>query len=120
MPTECSATLFEFAPVEGRRVVAAFDGGAITTNAGALLLGATDRAINLISRFAACFRDARSAERIEHKVATLVGQRISASRSGMRTSSIMTSSATTRCWRSSPASLRPGAPTARPWPERAP
>ena len=76
MPTECSATLFEFAPVEGRRVVAAFDGGAITSNAGALLLGATDRAINLISRFAACFRDARSAERIEHKVATLVGQRI--------------------------------------------
>jgi len=76
MLTECSATLFEFAPVEGRRVVAAFDGGAITSNAGALLLGATDRAINLISRFAACFRDARSAERIEHKVATLVGQRI--------------------------------------------
>ena len=76
MPTECSATLFEFAPVEGRRVVAAFDGGAITSNAGALLLGATDRAINLISRFAACFRDARSAERIEHEVATLVGQRI--------------------------------------------
>ena len=76
MPTECSATLFEFAPVEGRRVVAAFDGGAITSNAGALLLGATDRAINLISRFAACFRDARSAARIEHEVATLVGQRI--------------------------------------------
>ena len=76
MPTECSATLFEFAPVEGHRVVAAFDGGAITSNAGALLLGATDRAINLISRFAACFRDARSAERIEHEVATLVGQRI--------------------------------------------
>ena len=45
MRTECSPALFEFAPVEGRRVVAAFDGGAITSNAGALLLGATDRAI---------------------------------------------------------------------------
>ena len=55
MPTECSATLFEFAPVEGRRVVAAFDGGAITSDAGALLLGATDRAIGLVERFAACF-----------------------------------------------------------------
>ena len=76
MPTECSATLFEFAPVDGRRVVAAFDGGAITSNAGALLLGATDRAIGLVARFAACFRDARSAERIEHEVATLVGQRV--------------------------------------------
>ena len=45
MPTECSADLFGFAPVEGREVVAAFDGGAITSDAGALLLGATDRAI---------------------------------------------------------------------------
>src|SRR5271165_3686087 len=37
MPTECSATLFEFPPLEGRQVVASFDGGAITTDAGALL-----------------------------------------------------------------------------------
>lgn len=76
MPTECSPALFDFAPVEGRRVVAAFDGGAITSNAGALLLGATDRAINLVSRFAACFRDARLPERVEHDIATLVGQRV--------------------------------------------
>jgi hypothetical protein len=40
MPTECSADLFGFAPVEGREVVGAFDGGAITSDAGALLLGA--------------------------------------------------------------------------------
>src|ERR1700704_390492 len=39
MPTECSADLFEFAPVEGREVVAGFDGGAISSDAGALLLG---------------------------------------------------------------------------------
>jgi hypothetical protein len=76
MPTECSPALFDFAPVEGRRVVAGFDGGAITSNAGALLLGATDRAITLVSRFAACFRDARMPERIEHDITTLVGQRI--------------------------------------------
>jgi hypothetical protein len=59
MPTECSPALFEFAPVETRRVVAGFDGGAITSNA--LLLGATDRAIGLVRRFAACFRDVRAA-----------------------------------------------------------
>jgi Transposase DDE domain group 1 len=76
MPTECSPALFEFAPVETRRVVAAFGGGAITSNAGALLLGATDRAIGLVRRFAACFRDARAPERIEREVATLVGQRV--------------------------------------------
>src|ERR671916_475824 len=76
MPTECSPALFEFAPAETRRVVAAFDGGAITSNAGALLLGATDRALGLVRGFAACFRDARAPERIEHEVATLVGQRV--------------------------------------------
>jgi len=43
MPTEYFPTLFEFAPAEGRRVVAAFDGGAITSDAGALLLGEVDR-----------------------------------------------------------------------------
>ncbi len=76
MPTECSPTLFEFAPVEGRTVMAGFDGGALTSDAGALLLGATDRAVGLVGRFATCFRDARASERIEHEVATLVGQRV--------------------------------------------
>src|SRR3712207_2282661 len=76
MPTDCSPALFELARVGGRAVVAGFDGGAITSNAGALLLGATDRAIGLVRRFAACFRDARAPERIEHEVATLVGQRV--------------------------------------------
>ena len=74
MPTECSLSLFDFAPVEGRAVVAGFDGGAITSNAGALLLGATDRAICPVRRFASCCRDARAPERVEHEVATLVGQ----------------------------------------------
>ena len=76
MPTECSADLFGFAPVEGREVVAAFDGGAITSDAGALLLGATDRAIRLTERFAACFHDVRRQDLIEHEVVTLVGQRV--------------------------------------------
>jgi hypothetical protein len=34
MQTECSADLFGFVPVEGRKVVAAFDGGAMTSEAG--------------------------------------------------------------------------------------
>ena len=76
MPTQCSPDSFGFAPVEGRSVVAAFDGGKITSDAGALLLGAADRAIKLINRFAKCFRDARCQELIEHEVSTLVGQRV--------------------------------------------
>src|SRR5438132_6486069 len=76
MQTECSADLFGFAPVEGRRVVAAFDGGTMTSEAGAMLLGATDGQIRLIERFADCFTDHRLADLVEHTVSGLVGQRV--------------------------------------------
>src|ERR1700683_4298294 len=76
MPTDCNPALFEFPPVEGRPVVARCDCGAITSDAGALLLGQTDRAIRLTERFAACFADARAAELVEHQVETMVMQRV--------------------------------------------
>jgi hypothetical protein len=76
MQTECSADLFGFTAVDGRAVVAGFDGGKMTSDAGAMLLGATDRAIGLIERFAGCFKDHRAADLIEHTVPTLVGQRV--------------------------------------------
>ena len=76
MATECRQDSFDFGTVAGRAVVGAFDGGVISSDAGALLLGATDKAIGLIDRFAACFRDGRRPEYIEHTVETLVGQRV--------------------------------------------
>jgi hypothetical protein len=57
-------------------VVAGFDGGRMTSDAGAMLLGATDRAIGLIERFAGGFTDHRAAELVEHTVAGLVRQRV--------------------------------------------
>jgi hypothetical protein len=76
MPTECSPDLFDFGSVEGRRLVAAFDGGAVSSDAGALLLGASDKAIGLVGRLAGCFRDERQADLIEHGLATLIAQRV--------------------------------------------
>jgi hypothetical protein len=76
MQTECSADLFGFTPVEGRKVVAAFDGGQTTSDAGAMLLGATDKQIRMIERFAGCFTDYRVADLVEHTVPSLVGQRV--------------------------------------------
>src|SRR5512133_1708270 len=76
MPTQCNPKLFAFAPAEGRPVVASFDGGAITSDAGALLLGATDRVLGLTRRLAACFRDSRDPAYTEHAVETLVMQRV--------------------------------------------
>src|ERR1700728_2856618 len=76
MPTDCNPTLFGFPAVEGRAVVASFDGGAITSDAGALLLGQTDEALRLTERFAACFADTRTAELVEHQLETMVMQRV--------------------------------------------
>jgi hypothetical protein len=76
MQTECSADLFGFAPVEGRKVVAGFDGGTMTSEGGAMLLGATDGQIRLIERFAGCFTDYRDADLVVHQVPILVGQRV--------------------------------------------
>ncbi len=76
MPTECNRDLFGYEVVEGRQVVAAFDGGEVTSDAGALLLGATDRAIGLVTRFAACFDDGRVQAQVEHTVEAMVAQRV--------------------------------------------
>jgi hypothetical protein len=59
MPTQCNPNLLAFAPAERRPIVASLDRGAITSDAGALLLGATDRVLGLTCRLAACFKDSR-------------------------------------------------------------
>ena len=76
MPTECNPALFGFPRVESRAVVASFDGGRITSEAGALLLGATDRVIGLTRRLAGCFQDHRDPAFVEHSVETLLMQRV--------------------------------------------
>jgi Transposase DDE domain group 1 len=76
MPTECSRDLFGYEVVEGRQVVAAFDGGQVTSDAGALLLGAANRALGLVRRLARCFTDGRAPELVEHTVETMLMQRI--------------------------------------------
>jgi hypothetical protein len=76
MPTQCSRDLFGYEVVAGRQVVAAFDGGDNSSDAGGLLLGATDRAIGLVGRFAACFADGRAQAQVEHTIEAMVAQRV--------------------------------------------
>ena len=76
MPTQCSQEELDFGSCGGRKLVGAFDGGAITSNGGALLLGAADRSIRLTDRLAKCFRDLRLADGITHAIADLLRQRI--------------------------------------------
>jgi Transposase DDE domain group 1 len=85
MPTQCISDQCEFEGFGDRRVEAALtrsasayahDGGAVSSDAGALLLRETDRTIGLIDRLAACFRDGRAPSRVVHSLRTLIGQRI--------------------------------------------
>ena len=76
MLTQCKARSFAFQGCQGRKVAAAFDGGSITSNAGALLLRQADRSTGLFDRVAAGFTDHRDQRLVEHSVRTLVAQRI--------------------------------------------
>jgi len=76
MRTDCSQDSLDFGTVEGHRVVGTFDGGRITSHAGGLLLGASNRAIRLIERLARCFQDGRDPDALLHTVPALVGQRV--------------------------------------------
>lgn len=78
MPTHCISAQLEFEGFDGHKVVAGFDGGAISSDAGALLLRHVDGAIRLFDRVAACFIDSRDPNCTVHSMRTLVGQRIAA------------------------------------------
>src|SRR5512135_790522 len=75
METQSNATYLDF-PMLGRpEIVADFDGGALTSDGGALLLRTTEQLTGVIRQFAACFADHRKTDRIEHTVEELVAQR---------------------------------------------
>jgi hypothetical protein len=74
--TECSQSSFEFAAHFSRAVVARFDGGKISSDAGGLLLRAVEQRSGILRQFAGCFRDHRRPELIEHSVEELVRQRV--------------------------------------------
>jgi len=74
--TECTQSSFEFEAHFSREVVARFDGGQITSDAGALLLRKTEQRTGILRQFAGCFVDHRRADLVEHTVPELVRQRV--------------------------------------------
>ncbi len=74
--TECTQTSFSFATDSQREVVARFDGGTITTEAGSLLLHRTEQRTGILRQFAHCFSDYRNPDRIDHSVPELGRQRV--------------------------------------------
>src|SRR5712691_6054474 len=76
MTTECTQASFEFHALLQRKVIAKFDGGNITSDAGILLLREVEKRTGIIAGLAGCFIDYRDPEAIEHTVLELLAQRI--------------------------------------------
>jgi len=76
MTTECSQFVFGFHPQKRREIRAQFDGGAITSDGGGLLLREVEKRVGILRQFAACFTDYRNPDLIEHKVEEMVAQRV--------------------------------------------
>src|SRR3989304_6017144 len=76
MTTECNTREFDFQALGSRAVTARCDGGAITSDAGGLLLREVEARTGILGRFAACFTDHRDPDLVEHTVFELVAQRV--------------------------------------------
>lgn len=74
--TECNQIRFGFAAHFSRTVNADFAGGQISSDGGALLLRETERRVDVIGRFTACFQDRRHPSYITHEVREMIGQRV--------------------------------------------
>ena len=76
MVTECIANDLKFQPLASREVVAQFNGGTITSDAGGLLLREVEELTGILARFAECFDDFRNPEYIDFTVKELIKQRV--------------------------------------------
>jgi len=74
--TECKPKTIEFHALGSREIVAEFDGGDITSDAGGMLLREVEQQTGILKQFAKCFTDYRKAGAIEHPVEDLLAQRV--------------------------------------------
>ena len=74
--TNCTIRSFEFPAVKGRKVVANFDGGFVSSDASLLLVAAADKRIGLTQRVAQFIKDERDQSKIAHTVQEMLSQRV--------------------------------------------
>jgi len=76
MTSECTQFVFGFHPQKRREIRARFNGGAISSDGGGLLLREVEKRIGILRQFATCFTDYRNPDLIEHGVEEMVAQRV--------------------------------------------
>ena len=59
-------------PVQGKAVVARFDGGRLSSEGGLLALREIETRLGLADRLAACVKDPRAPERVVHRLAEII------------------------------------------------
>src|SRR5260370_42367919 len=59
-------------PVQGKAVVARFDGGRLSSEGGLLALREIETRLGLADRLAACVKDPRAPERVVHRFAKII------------------------------------------------
>jgi hypothetical protein len=74
--TECKSDAIEFTDAKRRKVVADFDGGRLTSDAGVILLREVDRQLGLIDKINDCLPDPRDPRYIAHEQREMLAQRI--------------------------------------------
>jgi len=74
--TECNGLPLRFSRLGRRKIQANFNGGQLTSDAGAALLREVDQRIGLIDAIAACIPDPRDPARITHDIRTMLAQRV--------------------------------------------
>jgi hypothetical protein len=74
--TECNGLPLEFSTLGRQKIHADFNGGRLTSDAGAALLREVDKRIGLINAITNCIPDPRNSAKITHDLRTLLAQRI--------------------------------------------
>ena len=80
--TDPTQILFSFPVVRSKKVTCAFDGGAITSDAGVLLLAQAERRLGIMDRLAAWIPDGRDPARVTHSLADILRARVLAIAAG--------------------------------------
>jgi len=74
--TQCIPNQFNFGTLKGRKVIANFEGGRITSDAGIVLMAELDKKLRITAHFAECFRDYRNLSYVDYSVHELLAQRV--------------------------------------------
>ncbi len=76
METGCRQKMLKLEGLGKRKVVAQFNGGTISTDAGGLFLREVENGRGILKQFSRCFTDYRDQGEIEHTLEELVSQRV--------------------------------------------